>query len=110
MKFVPIFLGDETHVGLAQDESIFDLTAAGERLGINRITRATQLMGNRHTVSRLTVIGIKYRGADVSIAMGTPEGVRRARGIRLRLGDVMKQIDGIGVLETRIITAQAEDS
>jgi 2-keto-4-pentenoate hydratase/2-oxohepta-3-ene-1,7-dioic acid hydratase in catechol pathway len=37
------------------------------------------------------------------IAMGTPDGVGRARGIRLQAGDVMHaEIDGIGVLETRI--------
>jgi 2-keto-4-pentenoate hydratase/2-oxohepta-3-ene-1,7-dioic acid hydratase in catechol pathway len=39
------------------------------------------------------------------IAMGTPDGVGRARGIRLQAGDVMHaEIDGIGVLETRITT------
>ena len=38
------------------------------------------------------------------IAMGTPEGVGKARGIRLRPGDVMRaEIEGIGVLETSII-------
>lgn len=38
------------------------------------------------------------------IAMGTPDGVGKARGIRLKAGDVMKaEIDGIGVLETRIV-------
>jgi 2-keto-4-pentenoate hydratase/2-oxohepta-3-ene-1,7-dioic acid hydratase in catechol pathway len=38
------------------------------------------------------------------IAMGTPEGVGKARGIRLRPGDVMKaEIEGIGVLETSIV-------
>lgn len=38
------------------------------------------------------------------IAMGTPEGVGKARGIRLRPGDVMRaEIEGIGVLETSIV-------
>jgi 2-keto-4-pentenoate hydratase/2-oxohepta-3-ene-1,7-dioic acid hydratase in catechol pathway len=37
------------------------------------------------------------------IAMGTPEGVGKARGIRLKLGDVMRaEVDGIGILETNI--------
>ena len=37
------------------------------------------------------------------IAMGTPEGVGKARGIRLRPGDVMNaEIEGIGILETSI--------
>jgi 2-keto-4-pentenoate hydratase/2-oxohepta-3-ene-1,7-dioic acid hydratase in catechol pathway len=37
------------------------------------------------------------------IAMGTPEGVGKARGIRLKPGDVMRaEIDGIGTLETGI--------
>lgn len=33
MKFVPFFLGDETHVALAQPESIFDLTGPARGLG-----------------------------------------------------------------------------
>ena len=37
------------------------------------------------------------------IAMGTPEGVGKARGIRLKPGDMMRaEIDGIGILETSI--------
>lgn len=40
------------------------------------------------------------------IAMGTPEGVGKARGIRLRPGDVMSaEIEGIGILETSITAA-----
>lgn len=39
------------------------------------------------------------------IAMGTPEGVGKARGIRLQPGDVMRaEIEGIGILETSIAT------
>ena len=38
------------------------------------------------------------------IAMGTPDGVGKARGIRLKPGDVMRaEIEGIGALETRIV-------
>jgi 2-keto-4-pentenoate hydratase/2-oxohepta-3-ene-1,7-dioic acid hydratase in catechol pathway len=37
------------------------------------------------------------------IAMGTPEGVGKGRGIRLKPGDVMSaEVEGIGVLETTI--------
>jgi 2,4-diketo-3-deoxy-L-fuconate hydrolase len=37
------------------------------------------------------------------IAMGTPEGVGKARGIRLKPGDLMSaEIEGIGILETSI--------
>ena len=39
------------------------------------------------------------------IAMSTPEGVGKARGIRLQPGDVMRaEIEGIGILETSIAT------
>jgi 2-keto-4-pentenoate hydratase/2-oxohepta-3-ene-1,7-dioic acid hydratase in catechol pathway len=39
------------------------------------------------------------------IAMGTPEGVGKARGICLKPGDVMRaEVDGIGILETNITT------
>jgi 2,4-diketo-3-deoxy-L-fuconate hydrolase len=39
------------------------------------------------------------------IAMGTPDGVGKARGIRLRPGDLMRaEIEGIGILETNIVT------
>jgi 2-keto-4-pentenoate hydratase/2-oxohepta-3-ene-1,7-dioic acid hydratase in catechol pathway len=39
------------------------------------------------------------------VAMGTPEGVGKARGIRLQPGDVMRaEIEGIGILETSIAT------
>jgi 2-keto-4-pentenoate hydratase/2-oxohepta-3-ene-1,7-dioic acid hydratase in catechol pathway len=39
------------------------------------------------------------------IAMGTPDGVGKARGIRLRPGDLMRaEIEGIGILETNILT------
>jgi 2-keto-4-pentenoate hydratase/2-oxohepta-3-ene-1,7-dioic acid hydratase in catechol pathway len=39
------------------------------------------------------------------IAMGTPEGVGKARGIRLQPGDVMRaEIERIGILETSIST------
>jgi 2-keto-4-pentenoate hydratase/2-oxohepta-3-ene-1,7-dioic acid hydratase in catechol pathway len=39
------------------------------------------------------------------IAMGTPDGVGKARGIRLQPGDVMRaEIEGIGILETSIAT------
>ncbi len=38
------------------------------------------------------------------IAMGTPDGVGKARGIRLKAGDVMEaEIPAIGVLKTRVI-------
>lgn len=40
------------------------------------------------------------------IAMGTPDGVGKARGIRLKAGDVMSaEIEGIGTLETKIAGA-----
>jgi 2-keto-4-pentenoate hydratase/2-oxohepta-3-ene-1,7-dioic acid hydratase in catechol pathway len=40
------------------------------------------------------------------IAMGTPDGVGKARGIRLRPGDVMSaEIESIGILETSITAA-----
>lgn len=45
---------------------------------------------------------VTLEAGDV-IAMGTPEGVGKARGIRLKPGDMMRaEIDGIGILETSI--------
>ena len=45
---------------------------------------------------------VTLEAGDV-IAMGTPEGVGKARGIRLKPGDMMRaEIDDIGILETSI--------
>ncbi len=38
------------------------------------------------------------------IAMGTPDGVGKARGIRLKTGDVMEaEVTGLGVLRTQVV-------
>ena len=67
MRFVRFFRDDEAHVGLAQGESIFDLTAASQNLAVDRITSVRQLMTDPDLVKRLTTVGIRYRRDDVRL-------------------------------------------
>jgi 2-keto-4-pentenoate hydratase/2-oxohepta-3-ene-1,7-dioic acid hydratase in catechol pathway len=54
-----------------------------------------------HTIAYISSV-LTLEPGDV-IAMGTPDGVGKARGIRLKTGDVMSaEIEGIGRLETKI--------
>ncbi len=67
MRFVRFFRDDEAHVGLTQDESVFDLTAASQRLAISPVTSVTQLMTDSDLAERLTAVGIRYRRDDVRL-------------------------------------------
>ena len=54
-----------------------------------------------HTIAYISSV-LTLEPGDV-IAMGTPDGVGKARGIRLKPGDVMSaEIEGIGRLDTKI--------
>src|SRR5690348_1459535 len=67
MRFVRFFRDDEAHVGLAQDESVFDLTAASQNLAVDHITSVRQLMTDPDLVKQLTKVGIRYRRDDVRL-------------------------------------------
>ena len=64
-------------------------------------TTAQMIFDIPQTIEYISAV-VTLEPGDV-IAMGTPDGVGKARGIRLKPGDVMRaEIDGIGVLETSI--------
>ena len=67
MRFVRFFQNEETHVGLAQGDFIFDLTASSQKLAIGRITSVTQLMTDLDLAERLRAVGIKYQRDDVRL-------------------------------------------
>jgi 2-keto-4-pentenoate hydratase/2-oxohepta-3-ene-1,7-dioic acid hydratase in catechol pathway len=67
MRFVRFFRDEEAHVGLAQGESIFDLTAGSQKLAIGRITSVTQLMTDLDLTERLRAVGIRYQRDDVRL-------------------------------------------
>ena len=67
MRFVRFFQNEEAHVGLAQGDFIFDLTASSQKLAIGRITSVTQLMTDLDLAERLRAVGIKYQRDDVRL-------------------------------------------
>ena len=83
------------------DPHMLDLRLSLNGSVMQSASTSQMIFGIPQTIEYISSV-LTLEPGDV-IAMGTPEGVGKARGIRLKPGDVMSaEVEGIGVLETRI--------